>query len=180
MSLCQVRELAAALGIANANVSGTPRQEYPETLLNLVRHMLGHRALVHTNLLQLVRRISTIQMVEAVFEEFVRDPAKKAVCFAVDDKCGHAHTAVQHSFPIMKYEDRLIIHELAAIYQLSSTSQDKEPIRNVVVTRLPGARPVLPTPLLSELYTAPAASFAGAEWTTVRLVPYKAPIDDDI
>ncbi len=122
-------------------------------------------------------------MVESVLEGFVRDPAKKQVPRHVLPS--HHVTHTQHSFPPMKYEERLIVHELAAIYGpcsrmstyskvslvagLGSESFDQDPHRNVVVTRLATIKPLVPKPLLSEL--APAASATRAP-TASRLVSF--------
>ena len=73
------RELAVALGIANANVSGSTTQVYPDSLMQLVRFITVD-ARMPVTVSQLHRRIGVIKMIEQVFDEFVRDPTKKSVC----------------------------------------------------------------------------------------------------
>lgn len=110
-------------------------------------------------MLLLPRKIDTIKMVEEVLDQFVKDPTKKS-----------------HSFPIMKYEDRLIAHELAAIYGLSSVSLDRVPYRSVAITRNPYVRVVTPSPLLSQLYTTRTISLS--DWASVKMVPYASSFED--
>lgn len=57
----------------------------------------------------------------------------------------------RHAFPAMKSDDRQLVHEYAAHFDLDTISYDPEPKRNVVAFRNNLAPPRLPQPLLSEV-----------------------------
>lgn len=71
-----------------------------------------------------------VQKLEKKFEEVIKGPSGK------------------HSFPPMDRTQRRLIHELAKFYNLDTESYDKEPSRNVIITKRRDSR--IPIQLLSK------------------------------
>ena len=119
--------LASALDIKDANVSGQGREEYSSELLSAARGRPELVAMLESKIGAFVAGLSTGQ------------PTK---CLPL---------------PVMRRPDRAVAHELAEHYGLRSESQDAEPKRNVVIFRIKGLQPRIPTPLLSRCLSSRAA-----------------------